>query len=78
MRLGSDRLSAIGRCEGVSHSVTSDSVTPWTVAHQAPLSMGFSKQVGSRSLLQGIFLTQESNPDLLHCRQILYRLSLQQ
>ena len=40
--------------------------------------MGFSKQVGSRSLLQGIFLTQESNPDLLHCRQILYRLSLQQ
>ena len=21
-----------------------DSVTPWTVAHQAPLSMGFSKQ----------------------------------
>ena len=26
-------------------------------------------------LLQGIFLTQESNPGLLHCRQILYRLS---
>ena len=22
----------------------SDSVTPWTVAHQAPLSMGFSRQ----------------------------------
>ena len=25
-------------------SVVSDSVTPWTVAHQAPLSMGFSSQ----------------------------------
>ena len=25
--------------------------------------------------IQGIFLTQESNPSLLHCRQILYRLS---
>ena len=27
-----------------SHSVVSDPVTPWTVAHQAPLSMGFSRQ----------------------------------
>ena len=31
--------------------------------------------VGSLSLLQWIFLTQELNPNLLHCRQILYRLS---
>ena len=31
--------------------------------------------VGCHFLLQGIFLTQESNPGLLHCRQILYRLS---
>ena len=29
------------------------------------------------SLLQGIFPTQESNPGLLHCRQILYHLSHQ-
>ena len=29
----------------------------------------------SHFLLQGIFPTQESNPGLLHCRQILYRLS---
>ena len=29
------------------------------------------------SLLQGIFLTQGSNPDLLHCRQIFYSLSHQ-
>ena len=31
--------------------------------------------VGSLSLLQQIFLTQESNRDLLHCRCILYQLS---
>ena len=31
--------------------------------------------VGSLSLLQGIFLTQGSNPGLPHCRQILYQLS---
>ena len=32
-------------------------------------------RVGSLSLLQGIFQTQESNWGLLHCRQILYQLS---
>ena len=31
--------------------------------------------VGSLSLLQQIFLTQEYNQGLLHCRQILYQLS---
>ena len=31
--------------------------------------------MGSYFLLQGIFLTQESNPGLLQCRQILYQLS---
>ena len=31
--------------------------------------------VGSLSLLQGIFPTQESNQGLLHCRGILYQLS---
>ena len=31
--------------------------------------------VGSLSLLQWIFPTQESNWGLLHCRQILYQLS---
>ena len=31
-------------CVCVSHSVMSDSATSWTVAHQAPLSMGFSRQ----------------------------------
>ena len=97
--------------------------TLWTVACQAPLSMGLSRQeywsglpyllpgdlpnpdrsgieprsltlqtdslpseppgkpmntsVGSLSLLQQIFLTQEWNWGLLHCRQILYQLRYQ-
>ena len=33
--------------------------------------------VGSLSLVQRNFLTQESNWGLLHCRQILYQLSYQ-
>ena len=47
-------------------------VTPWTVAHQTPLSMEFSRQEywsGLLFLLQGIFLTQGLNPrplNLLH------------
>ena len=92
--------------------------TLWTVAHQAALSMEFSRQeywsglpfsssgdlpnpgmeprsptlqvdflpaepqgkpkntgVGSLFLLQQIFLTQELNQGLLHCRRILYQLS---
>ena len=32
-------------------------------------------EAGSLSLLQQIFLTQESNQDLLHCRRICYQLS---
>ena len=42
--------------------------TPWTVTHQAPLSIGFSGKdtvVGCHSLLQGIFLTQGSELHLL-------------
>ena len=53
-----------------SCQVVSDSfVTLWTLAHEAPLSMGFpgkSTGVGCHSLLQAIFLTQRSNPRLLH------------
>ena len=33
--------------------------------------------VGSRSILQGVILTQGSNLGLLHCRQIIYHLSHQ-
>ena len=55
-------------------------VTPWTVAHRAPLSVEFSRKntgVGNHSLLQGIFPTQGWNPGLLHCRQIPYHLNHQ-
>ena len=44
-------------------------VTPWTVVHQAPLSMGFSRQEHWSGLpfpLPGIFITQGWNPHLLH------------
>ena len=32
--------------------------------------------MGSLSLLQGIFLTQESKWGLLHCRQVLYQITV--
>ena len=38
-------------------------------------SPGKNTGAGCHFLLQGIFPTQESNPGLLHCRQILYPLS---
>ena len=55
-------------------------VIPWTVGSQTPLSMGFPNKitgVGCHFLLQGIFLTQVSNPGLRHCRQILFQLGYQ-
>ena len=60
--------------ESESHSVMSDSLrshglySPWN-------SPGQNTGVGSLSLLQGILPTQGLNPDLLHCRWILYQLS---
>ena len=44
--------------------------SPWN-------SPGQNTEVGSHSLLQGIFPTQQSNPGLLYHRQILYQLSHQ-
>ena len=32
-------------CAVLSHSVMSDSATSWTVAHQAPLSMGILQEI---------------------------------
>ena len=43
--------------------------TPWTVAHRLLClwdSPGKKTRVGCHALLQGIFLTQRSNPSLLH------------
>ena len=55
--------------------------TLWTVALQAPLSMGILQArthgVGCHSLLQGIFPTQGWNAGRPHCRRILYCLSHQ-
>ena len=54
--------------------------TPWTIAYQAPLSMGFSRQgywSGLPFPFPGIFPTQGSNSGLPHCRQTLYPLSHQ-
>ena len=44
-------------------------VTPWTIAHQAPLTMELSRPEYWRGLpfpSPGIFLTQGLNPRLLH------------
>ena len=62
----------------VSCSVVSDSLRPHGLqpARLCPWnSSGKNTGVGSHSLLQGFFLTQESNPGLLHCRLIPYHLS---
>ena len=43
--------------------------TPWTAAHQAPLSVEFSRQEywsGCHFLLRRLFLIQGSNPRFLH------------
>ena len=56
----------------LSHSVVSDSATPWTGLLDP---WAFSRQEcwsGLHALLQGIFPTQGLNLRLLHCRQILY------
>ena len=58
-------------------SVMSDS---WTVAHHAPLSMGFSRQEywsGWPCPPLGDLPNPGMNPGVLHCRQILYLLSHQ-
>ena len=40
-------------------------------------SLGKNTGMGCHFLLQGIFLTQGLNLDLLHCRQIFYHVNLQ-
>ena len=55
--------------------------TPWTSAHQAPLSLEILQAkntgVGCHALLQGIFSTQGLNSGFPHCRWIFYHLSQQ-
>ena len=57
------------------------SAAPQTVARRLLCpwdSLGKSIAVGSRFLLQGVFLTQGSTRGLLHCSQILYHLRHQE
>ena len=62
--------------ESENCSVMSDSLRPHRL-YSPWNSPGQNTGVGSLSLLQGIFLTQELNQGLLHCRWILYQLSHQ-
>ena len=63
----------------ISHWVASKSLGPHRLLPVRLLcpwnSPGKNTGEKSHSLLQGIFLTQGSNPGLPHCRQILYHLS---
>ena len=64
-----------------SHSVVSDSLRPHGLQPARLLcswdSPGKNTGVGCHDFLQGIFLIQESNLGLQHCRQILYHVSHQ-
>ena len=61
----------------LSRSVISDSCNPIDQPARllCPWASPGNTGVGCHFLLQVIFPTQESNPSLLHCRQILYQLS---
>ena len=61
------------RCWWFSHQVVSDSWDPMNCSLPGSSVHGKNTGVGYHLLLQGIFLTQESNPGLLHCWQILYQ-----
>ena len=60
--------------ESERHSVMSHSLQPHGL-YSPWNSLGQNTGVSSLSLLQGIFLTQGSNPGLPHCGWILYQLS---
>ena len=62
-----------GRIMSENRSVMSDSLRPHGL-YSPWNSPGQNTGVGSLSLLQGIFPTQELNPGLPHCRWILYQL----
>ena len=74
-------LAQAAESECVSRSVVFDSLGHYGLEPDRLLcpwdSPGMNTGVGCHSLLQGTFTTQESNPGLLYCRQILYHLSYQ-
>ena len=79
---GAQKASMIRACVGHACSgtlVVSDSLQPYGLQPARLLCPwdppGKNTGVCCHALLQGIFLTQESNPGLLHGKQILYHLS---
>ena len=68
-------------CAMLSCPVLSNSL--WPEGLQLPRQLcpwdspGKNSGIGCHALLQGIFSTQELNPGLPHCRQILYQLNYQ-
>ena len=77
--LVSFRRDWLGGSSSKSHSLVSHSCDPMDCSPPGfsvhGISPGKNTGVGCHFLLQGIFPIQESNPCLLHCRQILHRLS---
>ena len=75
LRIRSNRtLTFLCCCAVFSHSVVSDFSQPHGLSSPWN-SPGQNTGAGNLSLLQGIFPTQGSNPGLLHCGWILYKLS---
>ena len=75
---GADVASSYVCFESVSRSVMSNSLLPHGSLPASSVHEILQVRilgVGSHFLLQGIFVTQGSNPGLPHCRQILYHLS---
>ena len=74
-----NRWFCIYSCVCVSCSVVPDSLRPHGLQSTRFLCPwdfpGKDTGAGCHFLLQGIFPTQGSNPGLLHCRHVLYRLS---
>ena len=68
-RLSGKEPACQWRNESESHSVVSDSLQLHGL-YSPCNSLGQNTEVGSLSLLQGIFPTQGSNPSLPHCRWI--------
>ena len=71
---GAAKRNQLLHCESESHSVMSNSLRPYGL-YSPWNSPGQNTEVGSLSLLQGIFPTQGSNPGFPHHMQILYQLS---
>ena len=68
VRAHASTQAALARTHVLSYSIVSDSVTPWTVTLEAPLSVEFSRQEywsGCHFLLQRICPTPGSTPHLL-------------